>query len=84
MSAEDTRKLVADLVHTCNCCISGSLGKRRKFGAWSMGFAYADGAAQILKGFVDVDEDLDLKRIDEARALEVLSAVSAKPSVISA
>jgi len=55
-----------------------SLGKRRLFGDWSMGFADAHGAAQILKGFIDVNKGLSLSNLDKARAIDILDAVSKK------
>ncbi len=48
--------------------------ERRVFGDWSMGFADFSGAADILKGFVRLNERLPLKNLDSARAVELLSA----------
>jgi Sensors of blue-light using FAD len=46
----------------------------RVFGEWSMGFADFSGAAAILKGFVRFNEDVKLKDLDSARAVELLTA----------
>lgn len=48
--------------------------EQRVFGDWSMGFADFSGAADILKGFVRVNEQLQLKDLDGAHAVELLSA----------
>lgn len=48
--------------------------EQRVFGEWSMGFADFSGAAAILKGFVRFNEDVKLKDLDSARAVELLTA----------
>jgi hypothetical protein len=48
--------------------------EQRVFGEWSMGFADFNGAAAILKGFVRFNEDVKLKDLDNARAVELLTA----------
>ena len=48
--------------------------EQRVFGEWSMGFADFSGAAAILKGFVRFNEDVKLKELDSARAVELLTA----------
>ncbi len=48
--------------------------EQRVFGEWSMGFADFSGAAIILKGFVRFNEDVKLKELDSARAVELLTA----------
>ncbi len=48
--------------------------EQRVFGEWSMGFADFGGAAAILKGFVRFNEDVKLKELDSARAVELLTA----------
>jgi len=48
--------------------------EQRVFGEWSMGFADFTGAADILKGFVRLNEQLPLKDLDSAAAVELLSA----------
>ena len=61
-----------------------SLGKRRLFGDWSMGFADAHGAAKILRGFIDVNKGLSLSNLDKARAIDILDAVSKKSLQLTA
>jgi hypothetical protein len=48
--------------------------EQRVFGEWSMGFADFSGAAAILKGFVRVNDNLNLKDLDSTRAVEFLTA----------
>jgi len=48
--------------------------EQRVFGEWSMGFADFSGAAAILKGFVHLNDNLSLKDLDSARAVELLTA----------
>lgn len=70
-----------------NICILGrntTLGKRRKFGDWSMGFADATGAAQVLKGFIEVKNALGLLGLDEARAIDILDACRKETLLLSA
>lgn len=52
----------------------GSGPEQRVFGDWSMGFADFTGAADILKGFVRVNDRLRLQDLDSAGAVELLSA----------
>ncbi len=47
---------------------------QRVFGEWSMGFADFNGAAAILKGFVRVNNDINLKDLDSTLAVELLTA----------
>lgn len=61
-----------------------SVGKRRVFGDWSMGFADATGAAQILKGFIGLDSDPSLSALDETQAMDILKACSKEPLRVSA
>lgn len=51
---------------------AGPIG--RAFGDWSMGYADFTGAAAILKGFVRVNEQLDLRDLDSGGAVKLLSA----------
>lgn len=53
---------------------NSSLGKRRMFGEWSMGFADATGAAQLLKGFVNVPSGASLSALDGTAAMDLLKA----------
>jgi hypothetical protein len=48
--------------------------EQRVFGEWSMGFADFSGAAAILKGFVRVNDNLNLKELDGTRAVALLTA----------
>jgi Sensors of blue-light using FAD len=48
--------------------------EQRVFGESSMGFADFSGAAAILKGFVSVNDNLNLKDLDRTRAVELLTA----------
>lgn len=52
----------------------GAGAEGRAFGDWSMGYADFTGAAGILKGFVRVNEQLDLRDLDSTRAVKLLSA----------
>src|SRR5277367_585305 len=45
--------------------------EQRVFGEWSMGFADFGGAAAILKGFVHLNDNLNLKDLDSTRAVEL-------------
>lgn len=53
-----------------------SIGKRRVFGEWSMGFADASGAANILKGFIGLRAGPCLSALDETQAIDILKACS--------
>jgi len=61
-----------------------SVGKRRVFGDWSMGFADATGAAQILKGFISLNSGPSLSALDETQAMDILKACSKEPLRVSA
>jgi len=63
---------------------NASVGKRRMFGDWSMGFADAAGAAQILKGFIDFKSEIGFSSLDEVRALDILKTCSKEPLQVSA
>lgn len=53
-----------------------SVGKRRMFGEWSMGFSDA-GGAKILKGFIDLNKGLGLSDLTEGKAIELLESIGA-------
>lgn len=55
--------------------------EQRVFGDWSMGFADFTGAADILKGFVRLNEQLNLKGLDSAGAVELLSACAGEEAL---
>jgi len=57
---------------------TASAGKRRVFGDWSMAFADTTGAANILKGYIDLKSGLNLSDLDEVQALNILKACSQK------
>ena len=63
---------------------SGSLGKRRLFGDWSMAFTDTQDAPLLLNGFIDLRNGLSLSSLDEARALEILKACVKGPLQLSA
>lgn len=63
-------------------CRNGSVGKRRVFGDWAMGFTDAAGTAKILRGYVELRSDQNLSALDETAALEVLKASSQRPQQI--
>ena len=63
---------------------NATLGKRRLFGDWSMAFADPLGAAQVLKGFIDLKRGLNLAELDGKTAIEILEACSKSPTQISA
>jgi len=50
--------------------------EQRVFGDWSMGFADATGVADILKGFVRINAQLQLRELDSASAVALLSTCS--------
>ena len=62
---------------------NATAGKRRMFGDWSMGFADAAGAARILKGFVDLKNEISFSSLDEVRALDILNTCRKEPLQIS-
>lgn len=49
-----------------------AFSKRRIFNDWAMGFANLSSAAQILKGFVDLDAGQDFLSLDRTQAMEIL------------
>jgi hypothetical protein len=57
---------------------------QRIFGDWSMGFADFTGAANILKGFVRLNEQLRIRQLDGARAVELLANCGAEEDLTSA
>jgi FAD-dependent sensor of blue light len=52
----------------------GSGLEQRVFGHWSMGFADVGGAADLLRGFMQLNERLRIKDLDGPRAIELLAA----------
>ena len=66
--AKDTRHSEINLLRR-----GRSFGQQRHFGTWSMGFADESGMADVLRGFVSLNEDLDLRRLPEAEAFTLLS-----------
>ena len=69
-------RIEADPRHTGVAVLHRGPGpEQRVFGDWAMGFMDFVGGAQILKGFVRLSEHVDLKQIDSARAVELLTAV---------
>jgi hypothetical protein len=48
----------------------------RMFGDWSMGFADFTGAAGLLRGFVRFNEQLKLRELDRAHAMELLATAT--------
>jgi hypothetical protein len=57
---------------------------QRIFGDWSLGFADFTGAANILKGFVRLNEQLRIRQLDGARAVELLANCGAEEDLTSA
>ena len=57
---------------------------RRVFGDWSMGFADFSGAADILKGFVRLYEQLRIRELDGSRAMELLATCGAEDEIKTA
>ena len=57
---------------------------RRVFGDWSMGFADFSGAADILKGFVRLNEQLRIRELDGSRAMELLATCGAEDEIKTA
>jgi Sensors of blue-light using FAD len=49
-----------------------AFSERRIFNDWAMGFANLSRAAQILKGFVDLDAGQDFLNIDRTQAMKIL------------
>ena len=52
-----------------------SLGNRRLFGEWSMGFADVDGASELLKGYIDTDQVGSLATLEATGAFDLLQTV---------
>jgi len=63
---------------------NATAGKRRMFGDWSMGFADQAGTAKILKGFIDLKNEISFSSLDELRALEILDTCKKESLQISA
>jgi hypothetical protein len=57
---------------------------QRVFGDWSMGFADFTGAADILKGFVRLNEQLRIKELDGSQAMELLVTCGAEDEIKTA
>jgi len=55
--------------------------EQRVFGDWSMGFADFNGAADILKGFVRLKEQLRIKDLNGPQAMELLASCGAEETV---
>jgi hypothetical protein len=53
-----------------------TLGQRRMFGKWSMGFADEKGASHILRGFIELNNAVRLTSLDKISAMEVLRKCS--------
>jgi hypothetical protein len=58
--------------------------EQRAFGDWSMGFADFAGAADLLKGFMRLNERSRIKDLDGARAIELLAACGDEETLKSA
>ena len=54
---------------------------QRVFGDWSMGFADFTGAADILKGFLRLNEQLRIKELDGSQAMELLATCGAEDEI---
>jgi hypothetical protein len=52
----------------------GAGQEQRVFGDWSMGFTDFTGAADLLKGFMRLNERLRIEDLDGPRAIELLAA----------
>jgi hypothetical protein len=52
----------------------GSGLEQRVFGDWSMGFADVSGTADLLRGFMQLNERQRIKDLDGSRAMELLAA----------
>jgi hypothetical protein len=76
---KDPRHIDLQVLHR-----AATLGRRRLFGDWAMGFADASGAAHILKGFIQVGQGPRLAALDRTSALDVLMACGREPSRQSA
>jgi hypothetical protein len=51
-----------------------TVGQRRKFGDWSMGFHDATGSAHLLKGFIALENDLALTDLSAIEAMNLLES----------
>jgi hypothetical protein len=69
-------------VRIINCNVS--IGRRRMFGEWSMGFADTAGAARVFKGFIDLKGGPSLTALDETQAIDILKRCSQEPLQFSA
>jgi hypothetical protein len=58
--------------------------EQRVFGDWPMGFAGFSGAADILRGFVSLNERLRIKDLDRARAMALLAACGGEDTLRAA
>jgi hypothetical protein len=56
---------------------------QRVFGDWSMGFADFSGAADILKGFLRLNEQLRIRELDGSQAMELLATCGAEDEIKS-
>ncbi len=65
-------------------CRNTSVGKRRLFGDWAMGYADATGVANILRGYIEFKRDLDLSALGEVEALEILKTSGQDPQQLTA
>jgi hypothetical protein len=54
---------------------------QRVFGDWSMGFADFTGAVTMLKGFIRLNEQVRIRELDGARAIELLAKCGAEEEV---
>jgi len=57
---------------------------QRVFGDWSMGFADFTGAAIMLRGFIRLNEQVRIRELDGARAIEFLAKCGAEEETKSA
>ena len=54
---------------------------QRVFGDWSMGFADFTGAADILEGFVRLNEQLRIRELDGSEAMVLLATCGAEDEI---
>jgi Sensors of blue-light using FAD len=76
--ASDRRHRDIDVLHR------GPGFDQRVFGDWSMGFADFTGAADILKGFVRLNEQLRIRELDGSQAIVLLATCGAEDEIKSA
>jgi hypothetical protein len=57
---------------------------QRVFGGWSMDFADFNGTADILRGFVRLNEQLRIKELDGSQAMELLATCGAEEEIKAA